>query len=58
MTVKVPAAWPGPIVMLGGTFADADELVSVTSTPFVPAGVASVTVPVDGEPPVTRFGES
>ena len=42
--------------MLVGTVALPLLLPRVTSTPLGPAGAESVTVPVEGEPPVTGFG--
>lgn len=58
LTVKVPLVWPAGIVMLAGSVAAPLLLVSVTDTPFGPAGEARITVPIEGEPPVTGLGES
>jgi hypothetical protein len=43
--------------MLTATVAAPLPLVRVTNTPPTPAGAANVTVPVDGDPPVTGFGD-
>lgn len=42
--------------MVPGTVADPLSLANVTVTPPGPAGADNVTVPVDGDPPVTGFG--
>ena len=56
VTVKVPLLCPAGIVIVAGTLADPEPLLSVTCTPPAPAGAVSVTVPVEGDPPVTGFG--
>jgi dolichol kinase len=58
VTANVPLLWPAAMVMLTGTVAAALLLLSVTSTPPDPAGADNVTVPVEGEPPVTVFGDT
>ena len=58
VTANVPLLWPAVIVMLAGTVAAALLLLSVTSTPLAPAGAGRVTVPVEGDPPVTVFGNT
>ena len=58
VTANVPLLWPAAMVMLAGTAAAALLLLSVTSTPPDPAAADRVTVPVEGEPPVTVFGDT
>ena len=55
-TGKVPVVCPEGIVMLPGTVADPVLLLRVTITPLGPAGLDIVTVPIDGDPPVTGLG--
>jgi hypothetical protein len=55
-TVNVPLLWPAAISILAGTVADPLSEDSVTDTPPAPAGDVSVTVPVEGDPPVTEVG--
>ena len=55
--VKLPLVSPAGIVILDGTLAtDGTSLARVTTSPPSGAGSGSVTVPVDGLPPVTLFG--
>jgi hypothetical protein len=55
--VKLPLLSPAGIVILDGTLAtDGTSLARVTTSPPGGAGSGSVTVPVDGLPPVTLFG--
>jgi len=57
LTVNVPVVAPPATVTLAGTVAAAVLLLlSVTTVPPVGAGPFSVTVPVDGVPPVTDVG--
>ena len=58
VTANVPLLWPAAMVMLAGTAAATLLLLSVTITPLAPAGADNVTVPVEGEPPVTVFGDT
>jgi hypothetical protein len=57
VTEKVAEVVPAGIRTLAGTFASAvfDE-VSATVTPPEGAAEVSVTVPVDGDPPITALG--
>ena len=56
-TVAVAVVAPAGTVMLVGTVAaDVLELASVTTAPPAGAGLFSLTVAVDGEPPVTLVG--
>ena len=57
VTVNVPDDAPCAIVIDPGTVAEALFEPRFTSTPPTPAGEASCTVPVDGEPPVTVAGD-
>ena len=57
VTVNVALVAPAGTVTLGGTVAQVVLLLdSVTGTPLADAGADSVTVPVEGSPPVTGFG--
>ena len=57
VTVKVALVFPEDTVTLAGTVATAVELlVRVTTIPAVGAGPESVTVPVEGEDPMTIVG--
>jgi hypothetical protein len=57
VTVNVAVVAPPATATLAGTVAAAVLLLlSVTTTPPVGAGPFSVTVPVDGVPPVTDVG--
>ena len=57
VTVKVAVEDPEATVTLGGTVAAAVvSLDNVTVTPSTDAGLSSVTVPVEGVPPVTLAG--
>jgi hypothetical protein len=56
VTVKVAAEDPAATVTDAGTVADPLELESATSIPPAGARPDSVTVPVDGEPPITLGG--
>jgi hypothetical protein len=47
---------PDATVTLGGTVTVPLALESVTTAPFVPAAAVSVTVPVEGLPPMTALG--
>jgi len=59
LTVNVALLAPAATVTLAGTVAvDVLLLVSVTAAPPVGAGPLSVTVPVEGDPPVTLAGLS
>ena len=59
LTVNVALLAPAATVTLAGTVAvDVLLLVSVTAAPPVGAGPLSVTVPVEGDPPVTLVGLS
>jgi hypothetical protein len=57
VTVKVLETAPARMVTEAGTTADPLELDSETVFPPVGAGPVSVTVPVEGDPPVTLGGE-
>ena len=54
--VNVVEVLPAGTVTEVGTVADELLLDSVVTTPLAPAGPFSVTVPVDGVPPVTVLG--
>jgi hypothetical protein len=57
VTVKVAVVTPAETVTLAGTVAaDVLLLVSITTAPPVGAAPFSVTVPVEGVPPVTVAG--
>ena len=57
LTVNVALLAPAATVTLAGTVAvDVLLLVRVTAAPPVGAGPLSVTVPVEGDPPVTLAG--
>lgn len=58
LTVNVPLVWPAGMVMEAGTVAAELPEDRETSTPVVPAGLPSVTVPVEVAPPVTAVGFS
>jgi len=59
VTVNVALLAPAATVTLAGTVAvDVLLLVRVTAAPPVGAGPLSVTVPVEGDPPVTLAGLS
>jgi len=59
LTVNVALLAPAATVTLAGTVAvDVLLLVRVTAVPPVGAGPLSVTVPVEGDPPVTLAGLS
>jgi hypothetical protein len=53
---KVALTAPRPTVTLDGTETAASSLVSVTVAPPLGAGLGSVTVPVDEEPPTSVHG--
>jgi hypothetical protein len=53
VAVVAPA---GTVTLVGTVAADVLELVSVTTTPPAGAGLFSLTVAFDGEPPVTEVG--
>jgi len=55
-TVKVAEVVPAAIVTLADNVATAELLASFTTNPPDVAGPLRVTVPVDGEPPVTELG--
>src|SRR5881394_2124922 len=57
VTVNVALLAPAATVTLAGTVA-VDVLLRVTAAPPVGAGPLSVTVPVEGDPPVTLAGLS
>ena len=54
--LKLAAVAPGETVTLAGTTAAGSLLESVTCAPPAGAGAFSVTVPVEGLPPVTLVG--
>jgi hypothetical protein len=56
VTVKVAVVAPATTVTLAGTVADVLLLDKFTAAPPVGAALLSVTVPVEGEPPVTDVG--
>jgi hypothetical protein len=57
VTVNVALVFPEDTVTLAGTVtADVELLESVTTAPAVGAGPESVTVPVEGEGPMTVVG--
>jgi len=57
VTVKVFEVDPVPTVTLAGTVAAAvSELFKATAVPPAGAGLARITVPVDGTPPMTAVG--
>jgi hypothetical protein len=56
VTVNVPVDWPAGMMMLAGTVPAPLSLPRVTNTPPGPAGAVNVTVPVEGDPPVTGLG--
>jgi len=58
LTVNVALLAPAAIVTLAGTLAAPLSLESSTCAPPVSAGPLSVTVPVEGDPPVTLVGFS
>src|SRR6266403_1845340 len=58
LTVNVALLAPAAIVTLAGTLAAPLSLESNTCAPPVSAGPLSVTVPVEGDPPVTLVGFS
>jgi hypothetical protein len=59
VTVTVAVVAPAGTVTLAGTAAaDGLELASATTAPPAGAGLFSLTVAVDGEPPVTLVGLS
>jgi hypothetical protein len=59
VTVKVALAAPAGMVTLAGTVATAGMLLmSVTTAPPVRAGPLSVTLAVEGDPPLTLVGFS
>lgn len=55
-TAKVPAVCPPAIRIFAGTVAEPLFVDRLTVTPLAPAGAFKVTVPVEGEPPVTEVG--
>jgi len=57
-TMNVALLAPAAIVTLAGTLAAPLLLESITCAPPVSAGPLSVTVPVEGDPPVTLVGFS
>src|SRR2546423_7995664 len=58
VTVNVALLAPAATVTLAGTVAVDVLLLRVTAAPPVGAGPLSVTVPVEGDPPVTMAGWS
>src|SRR6267143_304023 len=58
LTVNVALLAPAAIVTLAGTLAAPLLLESSTCAPPVSAGPLRVTVPVEGDPPVTLMGLS
>ena len=56
VTLKPALVPPGATVTLAGTTAAGSLLESVTCAPPAGAGAFSVTVPVEGLPPVTLVG--
>ena len=56
LTVNVALLAPAATVTLAGTVAVDVLLLRVTAAPPVDAGPLSVTVPVEGDPPVTLAG--
>jgi hypothetical protein len=58
LTVNVALLAPAVTVTLEGTLAAPLLLESITCAPPVGAGPLSVTVPVEGDPPVTLVGFS
>jgi hypothetical protein len=58
VTVNVPVVDPAATVIVAGTVAAALPEVKLTASPPVGAGPLRVTVPVDGDPPVTDVGLS
>ena len=57
LTTKVPDVDPAGMVIELGTVAKVEVEVRLTTVPPGPAGVESVTVPVDGDPPITVPGD-
>ncbi len=55
-TVNVVLAAPAGTVTLAGTVAALESLERLTGAPPLGASALSVTVPVEGEPPVTLVG--
>jgi hypothetical protein len=58
LTVNVALLAPAAIVTVAGALADPLLLESSTCAPPVGAGPLSVTVPAEGDPPVTLVGFS
>ena len=56
--VNVAVVAPANTVTLAGVMAVPESLDRVTTDPFAGAGTFNVTVPVEGEPPVTVDGFS
>jgi hypothetical protein len=55
-TVKLALDWPNAMVTVAGTVAAGLLLDSDTTTPPAAALPLSITVPIDGFPPITLFG--
>lgn len=54
--MKVALTFPAAIVTVVGTLADDELSLNDTTTPPLGAGALNVTVPWDGEPPLTVAG--
>lgn len=54
--MKVALTFPAAIVTVAGTLADDELSLNDTTTPPLGAGAVNVTVPWDGEPPLTVVG--